>query len=124
MEPTTVNGRDLSRYQGKRLLFLLAAMFVPAAFLYLSVILSLAAGRSSETARQQIWMLRLALLALAIFVPAQVVSARYIQTILKPRSSRAGKLAQYFAVLAMSLLISFIAVLVLEAAGFNLLIAK
>ena len=113
---------DTTRYQGKRLLYLLAAMFLPAAFLYLSIVFSLTAQKSSETARQQLWMLCLAFSALAIFVPAQLFSARYIQTILRPRASRAGKLVQYLAVLAMSLVISLIAVLVLEAAGFNLLI--
>ena len=97
-------------------------MFVPAAFLYLSIVLSVTASKFSEIAQQQLWMLRLALFALAIFVPVQLIAARYIQTTLRPRITRIGKSLQYLAVLLMSLVISFIAVLVLEAAGFNLLI--
>ena len=121
VESTAASRQDITRYQGKRLLYLLAAMFVPAALLYLSIVFSLAASRPAEKFQQQIWMLRFALMSLAFFVPVQLAAAGYIQTILRRRASRIGKVLQYLAVLGLSLIISFIATLVLEAAGFNLL---
>ncbi len=110
---------DRTRYQGKNLLYLLAAMCLPAGLLYTRLVLGLAATDSRVGPQQSLWLARSSIMALVLFFVLQVVCARYVQNLLPARQSMVGKAGQYSAVLALCILFSLTGAIVLEAVGLN-----
>ena len=108
-----------TKYQGKNLFYLLAAICLPAGLLYLRLVLGLAASDSRVGPQQSFWLVRWSNLALILFFLAQVLCARHVQNLLSPRESWVGKMAQYVAVLAMCMLLSLTGAIILEAFGLN-----
>ncbi len=110
---------DRARYQGKNLLYLLAAICLPAALLYMRLVLGLAASDSRVGPKQSLWLARYSSLALVLFFVSQLICARYIQKLLTPGQSRTGRTMQYAAVLLTCTLLSLTGAIVLEAFGLN-----
>ncbi len=115
---SAVRGHDPARYQGKNLAFVLLAVCVPAALLYLRLLLGILATSSRVTAVQAARLTLLSNVTLAIFFASQLISARYQQKMLKARATTIGKTLQYAAVLLMGLIFSVTGAIMLEAFGF------
>ena len=109
-----------ARYQGKQLFSLMLAMCVPAALLYIRLVLGLAASEMPVTPAQANALNRWAVVALTLFFVAQFVAARYVQRMLPRPSGRVRDALQYVGVLLMCLLFSLTGAIVLEAFGWNL----
>lgn len=107
------------RYQGKRLFYLVLAICLPAALLYLRLVCGIAATDSRVAPEQSLWLERLSTAALLAFFIAQVACARYLQRLLEPRRTAAGNALQYLAALVFCALLSLTGAIVLEAFGFN-----
>jgi hypothetical protein len=119
VSPATNHQHDLSRYQGKNLLYLLLAICVPAGLLYLRLVLGLAATDTRVTTGQAVWLNRVSIFALIVFFLAQLICARYIQRLLRPRQTGLGKSLQYGAVFLLCVFFSLTGAVILEAFGFN-----
>jgi uncharacterized membrane protein len=120
MDPVAGSRPDLSRYQGKNLLYLLLSICLPAGLLYLRLVLGLAATNTRVTSAQALWLNRASLGALVLFFIVQLICARYVQRLLKPRQTGVGKSLQYGAVLLLCVFFSLTGAIMLEAFGFNL----
>jgi hypothetical protein len=107
------------RYQGKRLLYLVLAICLPAALLYLRIVCGIAATDSRIAISQTVWLARLSMAALLLFFIAQLASARYVQRLLQPRQTPVGNALQYLAVFGFCMLFSLTGAIILEAFGFN-----
>ena len=119
MNPAASSRHDLSRYQGKNLLYLLLAICLPAGLLYLRLVLGLAAADTLVTPAQSTWLNRASVCALILFFLVQLICVRYIQGLLKPRRTGVGKSLQYAAVLLLCIFFSLTGAVMLEAFGFN-----
>ena len=119
VNPAASPRHDLSRYQGKNLLYLLLAICVPAGLLYLRLVLGLVATARQVTPAQSIWLNRASIGVLVLFFLAQLVCARYIQRLLKLRRTAIGRVLQYGAVLLLCVFFSLTGAVMLEAFGFN-----
>lgn len=108
-----------TRYQGRNLLYLLAAICLPAGLLYLRLVLGLAASDSRVGPEQSLWLARSSSVSLIAFLAVQVICTRYIQKLLRPSQSRTGRAVQYAAVLFTCTLLSLTGAIVLEAFGLN-----
>jgi hypothetical protein len=117
-----VRTHDRSRYKGKNLVFLIAALCIPAGLLYFRLVLGLAATSNRVNAVEAARLNAVANVVLGIFFIAQAFSARYQQQLLRPRRTRAGKLVQYLAMFLMSLVFSITGAILLEAFGFAVFI--
>ncbi len=113
--------RAKTRYQGKELAALLAAMLIPAAILYLSFVLAIAAGHAEPGRRAYARLSTLSTVALILFVPVQLGAARYLQRYLPGRVSKGAKLVQLLLALVTGLLFSLCAAMILVAIGVNVL---
>jgi len=111
---------DRTRYKGRNLLYLLAAICLPASLLYLRLVFGLAASDNRVGPGQSRWLARSSSVSLLAFFVVQVICARYIQKLLRPSQSKAGKTAQYAAVLVTCILLSLTGAIVLEAIGLNM----
>ena len=110
-----------AKYQGRQLLFLLLAMLLPAATLYLSFVLAIAAGQIRSAAPAHFGLSTVSTVTLLLYVPVQLAAARYMQRLFTPRPSAAAKWLQYFAALATGAIFSFCAAMVLVALGVNVI---
>ena len=110
---------DLSRYQGKNLLYLLLAICLPAGLLYLRLVLGLAAIDHRVTPAQSVGLNRASFCALILFFLVQLLCARYVQRLLKLRLTVLGRVLQYGAVLLLCIFFSLTGAIMLEAFGFN-----
>jgi hypothetical protein len=119
VNPAASSRHDLSRYQGKNLLYLLLAICLPAGLLYLRLVLGLAAADTLVTPAQSTWLNRASVCALILFFLVQLICVRYIQGLLKPRRTGVGKSLQYAAVLLLCIFFSLTGAVMLEAFGFN-----
>jgi hypothetical protein len=119
-KPPPAPKHHAERYQGKRLFYLVLAICVPAALLYLRLVCGIAAADSRVAPEQSLWLERLSTGALLLFFVAQLACARYLQRLLQPRQTALGNVLQYLAVLAFCTLLSLTGAIVLEAFGFNL----
>lgn len=98
-------------------------MALPAALLYLRILLGTVAGYSRGLTSVQLGRLTLSSnLALAAFVVVQVLCAGYIQRLVPPRRTSMARLFQYVAVLALCVLLSVTGAVLFEAFGVTLLI--
>jgi hypothetical protein len=111
---------DAGRYQGKRLLYLVVAICLPAALLYMRLVCGIAATDSRIGASQSVWLGRFSMAALLLFFVVQLASARYVQRFLQPRLTPIGNTLQYLVVFAFCVLLSLTGAVVLEAFGFDL----
>jgi hypothetical protein len=107
------------RYQGKRLFYLVLAICVPAALLYLRLVCGIAATDSRVSPGQSLWLERLSIGALMLFFVGQLTCARYLQRLLQPRQTAVGNTLQYLGVLTFCTLLSLTGAIILEAFGFN-----
>ena len=119
MNPAESSRHDLSRYQGKNLLYLLLAICLPAGLLYIRLVLGLAATDTRVMPTQSIWLNRASICALILFFLAQLVCALYVQRLLKLRQTAIGRVLQYGAVLLLCVFFSLTGAIMLEAFGFN-----
>ncbi len=108
-----------TNYQGKNLLYVLAAICLPAGLLYLRLVLGLAASDSRVGPEQSSKLARASTLALISFFALQVICAFYLQSLAPRPQSRLATTAQFVAVLAVCILFSLTGAIVLEAFGFN-----
>lgn len=123
MEIASSGFKDRTRYQGKNLGLLLLAMGLPAAMLYLRILLGTLVGYSRGITGIEIGRLTfLSNLTLGAFVVIQVLCARYIQRLVPPRNTDFGRFVQYLAVLALCVLLSVTGAVVFEAFGVTLLL--
>lgn len=120
MNSTAGSRHDLSRYQGKNLLYLLLSICLPAGLLYLRLVLGLAATDTRVTPAQSLWLNRASLCALSLFFVVQLICARYVQRLLQPRRTELGRSLQYGVVLLLCVFFSLTGAIMLEAFGFNL----
>ncbi len=111
---------DKIRYKGRNLLYLLAAICLPAGLLYLRLVLGLAASDNRLGPEQSQWLARSSSVFLVAFFLVQLICVHYIQGLLTPRPSKAGKTAQYAAVLVTCISLSLTGAIVLEAIGLNM----
>ena len=116
---TATHRHDLTRYQGKNLLYLLASICLPAGLLYLRLVFGLAATDTRVTPAQSAWLNRVSTFVLVVFFLVQLFCARYVQHLLNPRRTQIGKAFQYLGVLVLCLFFSVTGTVMLEAFGFN-----
>ncbi len=109
-----------ARYQGKNLVSLLAAMFVPAGILFLGMVFEFATGETRLTPAQYQSFGRAYQAAYLLFVPAQLISAVYLQRLFPAWRLPFAKVLQYCAALTVGLLLSTIEAVMLMAFGSNL----
>jgi hypothetical protein len=108
-----------ARYQGKQLLSLMLALCVPAALLYLRLVLGLAASQTTISRAQADTLNRWATVAWVAFLLSQLIAARYVQRkFLKP-ASRVRDGIQFIGVLLSCILFSLTGAIVLESFGWN-----
>ena len=109
-----------ARYQGRQLLSLMLAVCLPAALLYIRLVLALAAGSTRATPAQAAMLNRASLAVLLVFFVAQLLCARYLQSLFPRRPpTRLRNVLEYVAALLMGLLFSLTGAIVLEAFGWN-----
>ena len=106
-------------YRGWNLVFLLLAMGVPAAFLYLRLVFGYVASESRLSRHQLDWLSWLSNVALAVFFVVQLICARYVQRLLRPRTSFPGVALQYVAVLLLCTLLSVAGAVLIEGFGYT-----
>lgn len=114
--------RDRTRYQGKNLALLLLAMGLPAAMLYLRILLGTIVGYTHHMSPPE--LNRLTLLsnaALVAFFVVQLACAVYIQRLVPPRRSPVGRFLQYLAVLALCVVLSITGAVLFEGFGVAIL---
>lgn len=116
---STVRPHDKTRYQGKNLAYLLLAICLPAALLFLRILFGVIAADLRITPEQSAYLVVIADVALALFFIAQLLCAVYLQRLVPPRPTRAGRALQYAGVLIMGLLFSITGAVMLEAFGLN-----
>ena len=119
MNPAESRRHDMTRYQGRNLLYLLLAICLPAGLLYLRLVLGLAATDTRVTPIQSTWLNRASTVALLTFFLMQLVCARYIQRLLKLRQTAISRFLQYLAVLVLGIFFSLTGAIILEAFGLN-----
>ncbi len=119
IKPRNAVPHGAARYQGRRLAYLLLAMCVPAALLYLRLVLGLAATDTRVTPEQAQWLEKLSLVALLLFFAAQIVSARFLQEFLMPKSAGWKNILQYAGMLIFGLLFSLAGAVTLEGFGMD-----
>jgi hypothetical protein len=112
--------RGRTQYQGKRLFYLMLAICLPAALLYLRLVLGLAASDSRVDPLASTRLNRWSLVALWLFFLVQLFCARYLQRLLPAKSTRIADALQYVLALALGLLFSLTGAVMLEAFGLNL----
>ncbi len=110
------------RYRGKNLLFLLLAIGVPGAFLYLRLVFEYAAAEGRFTSAPSGGLLWAGNVALGGFFVAQLISARYVQGMFKRPATWPGNALQYVGVLLLCGLFSATGAVLLEAFGYALLL--
>jgi hypothetical protein len=109
-----------AKYQGKQLFALMLAICLPAALLYLRVVLGVTATGTRVTPAQAQALNRWSTVALGLFFAAQLVCARYIQRLFLPqRGGRVKNALQYAGVLVLCVLFSVTGAIMLEAFGWN-----
>ena len=109
-----------AKYQGKQLLSLMLAICLPAALLYIRLVLALAAGSSHATQAQSAALNGWSLAVLLVFFAVQLVCSRYVQRLFPIPRSRFKEGLQYVGVLLLCLLFSLTGAILLEAFGWNL----
>ena len=109
-----------AKYQGKQLLGLMLAICVPAALLYLRVVLGVTASGSRVSPGQAQALNRWATVALGLFFAAQLFCARYVQRLFPQPGGRVRGALQYAGVLVLCVLFSITGAIMLEAFGWNL----
>jgi len=108
-----------AKYQGKQLLSLMLALCVPAALLYVRLVLGLTAGETTISRAQANALNRWATVAWVAFLLAQLIAARYVQRkFLKP-ASRVRDGLHFVGVFLVCVLFSLTGAIVLEAFGWN-----
>ena len=117
---SSVRQHDKTRYQGKNLAYLLLAICLPAALLFLRILFGVIATDRRVTPEQSAHLALIADIALVIFFIAQVLRAAYVQRLAPRRPTRVGRLFQYAAVLVMCVFFSLTGAVMLEAFGLNL----
>jgi hypothetical protein len=119
--PDSASGsRGRTQYQGKRLFYLMLAICLPAALLYLRLVLGLAASDSRVDPLASARLNRWSLAALGLFFIAQLLCARYLQRLLPAKPSHFSNALQYTLALALGILFSLTGAVMLEAFGLNL----
>ncbi len=116
----TVRRHDKSRYQGRNLAYLLLAICLPAALLFLRILFGVIATDRRVTPEQSDQLVVIANIALGFFFAAQLLCALYVQRLVPPRQTRRGRALQYAGVLVLCLLFSVTGAVILEAFGLNL----
>jgi hypothetical protein len=108
-----------AKYQGKQLLSLMLAICLPAALLYIRLVLALAAGSSRATPAQSSALNRCSLAVLLVFFAVQLACARYLQRLFPAAANPVKAALQYLGVLLLCVLFSLTGAILLEAFGWN-----
>ena len=115
-----VRRHDKTRYQGRNLAYLLLAICLPAALLFLRILFGVIATDRRVTPEQSASLVVVANIALVLFFAVQLLCALYVQRLAPPRRTRAGQALQYAGVLLMCVFFSLTGAVILEAFGLNL----
>jgi len=111
-----------ARYQGKQLFSLMLAICLPAAILYIRLVLGLAATKAGTSPAQAEALNYWSLAALIVFFAVQLIAARYVQRLFPPASNPVKSGLQYAGVFLICLLFSLTGAIMLEAFGWNVLL--
>lgn len=116
---SATSSHSKANYQGRNLFFLILAICLPAALLYLRLVFGIAATDSRIESHQATWLSRWSFVALFCFFITQLVCARYVQRLLAQGQTRVRDALQYGGVLVMCILFSLTGAVMLEAFGLN-----
>lgn len=119
MEATAPASHDRTRYEGKKLLLLLLALFGPGFILFLKIVFSIVETGSAISSRQIAWLHGGSYAVLAVFFLLEIVCARYVQPLLPAARTRLMNAAQYAGVLLLCLFTSYCGAVTCEALGYE-----